>query len=204
MWGENKGSGHDTRCTWKTQEAMRMKGWATAGWPWHLCRAVTFFVSSVMLVNPLRVEKQWQGRLSKRSNFGWGGERQGRTSGLESGSQASCWTPRLMLGWTEFWEFLALRCFYNRDVQTDGQTQKRSCEGWECQKMRDAGKSIIQCQQESLLVPLSGLGGNAKDCSPWGHVSQQLQGIKPVTRRSKFTLSVHILYLAYYQDSFSS
>lgn len=23
---QNKGSGHDTRCTWKTQEAMRMKG----------------------------------------------------------------------------------------------------------------------------------------------------------------------------------
>lgn len=45
------------------------------------------FVSSVMLVNPLRVEKQWQGRLSKRSNVGWGGERQGRTSGLESGSR---------------------------------------------------------------------------------------------------------------------
>lgn len=168
------------------------------------------FLSSVMLVNLLRVEKLLQDRMSKRvwtqpnADVGWGGEHQGRTSDLESGSQASVWMPRLILGLTEFWKHQeAVRCFYTRDVQTDRQTQKRSCESWECGTMRDAEKWIIGGQQGSLLVPLSGLGENAKDCSPWGHVSQQPPGIKLVTRRSKFTLSVHILYLAYYQDSFS-
>lgn len=162
------------------------------------------FVSSVMLVNPLRVEKQWQGRLSKRSNVGWGGERQGRTSGLESGSRIML-NAKADVRMDRVWEFLTLRCFYNRDVQTDRRTDTEE-KLWGLRMSKNE-----RCGEVNHSVPARKPAGSpfrarekCKGLFPWGHVSQQLQGIKPVTRRSKFTLSVHILYLAYYQDSFSS